>query len=369
MLKHLTLVVTNQCNASCSYCQQIKSPEYMSSTTAKQAVEYLLSHNSKNIQINFYGGEPLLNFQLIQRVIKFIKNRISSDKSVIFALTSNGLLLDDTTFNFLSDYRVKTSISCDGCRESQEKTRNIPFKVVWDAYESAQKKIGLEPKIQCTISRENVAYLAENYTFFIDNDVPRVGFAFDKDRIWTDGDLKIFKEQMSKAFNKLLEYYEKSRRIPFDLFTITPTRSSTIYCNPGLDRIAVTPDGDVYGCSKLIPNNKAAEKNGTLKRFKEMCYGNIDKDSFKKLDESRNHVNNKFRPSGDKNFSNYSKCKECRYFNHCFICPAIPMAHSENELQIPDHVCKLHRILLDFEELTFKTLFKENRRVAWKFLK
>lgn len=369
MLKHLTLVVTSQCNSSCSYCQQIKSPDNLSLETANKAVEYLLSQNSENIQINFFGGEPLLNFHLIQKVIRLLKDNQNFDKNVIFALTTNGLLLNNTVLRFFSNYKVKISLSCDGLCESHEKCRNVPFDVIWKAYKNAKNAIGVEPMLQCTICRDNVAFLSENYKFFLKNEIPRVSFAFDKDQVWNNDDLNVLKEQMLNTFKIVCDYYKNKKRIPYNLFTITPTRSATIYCRPGLDRVAITPDGDVYGCSKLMPNNKAAEKNGLLQRFKNLCYGNINKDSIKKLEENRNNINDSYQSCADKYFSSYSKCKECSYFNHCFICPAIPMAHSENELQIPDHVCKLHRILLDFEELTFKTLFKKNRRVAWKFLK
>lgn len=128
----LTLELTHQCNLACEYCafsehyHQTRdfSQEPMSFDTAKQAVRHFLNHKSKESGIGFYGGEPLLEFDLIKKVVAYAKCVASdNDMDVRFSMTTNGTLLTDEKIHFLAQHEFSVMVSLDGNKESHDRYR------------------------------------------------------------------------------------------------------------------------------------------------------------------------------------------------------------------------------------------------------
>lgn len=130
----IALEVTQQCNLRCKYC--VYSDKYyytrgyqsraMSFDTAKKAIDYLLSHSEKSenkwLGISFYGGEPLLNFDLIKTCVEYTnKNRRNRD--IIYSMTTNGTLLDDKIVPFLMDNNFSILVSIDGHKQFHNRNR------------------------------------------------------------------------------------------------------------------------------------------------------------------------------------------------------------------------------------------------------
>lgn len=103
-LKQMTLGVTNQCNLRCKYCVysgnfknfRTHSNKCMSLEIAVKSIDYFLKHISKTENykfLTFYGGEPLLNFDLISQVINYVKSK--SNANIYYSITTNGTLLDE----------------------------------------------------------------------------------------------------------------------------------------------------------------------------------------------------------------------------------------------------------------------------------
>lgn len=145
-MKRLVLQITQRCNFSCRYCHNIhnKSARFiseksdMSWNVAKRSIDFFLEHSqdSETIDIYFYGGEPLLNFDLIKRVVEYIEIRINT-KKVTYHITTNGSLLTEEIAQFFYTYRFKVAISLDGAEERQDWARKFAngdctFDVVWD---------------------------------------------------------------------------------------------------------------------------------------------------------------------------------------------------------------------------------------------
>ena len=145
-IERLVLQVTQRCNFSCRYCHNIhsRSARFVSEKTdmswdvAKSSIDFLIEHSqdSETIDIYFYGGEPLLNFALIKRVVEYTEERIST-KVVTYHITTNGSLLTEEIALFLATYRFKVAISLDGSKERQDWARKFAngdhtFDVVWN---------------------------------------------------------------------------------------------------------------------------------------------------------------------------------------------------------------------------------------------
>lgn len=134
-LQQLTLEVTESCNMRCRYCafsggyidNRSHGLRQMSFQTAKGAVDLYLEknqHTDNDLSIGFYGGEPLLQYRLIRKVISYIKSLpISKLRKIRFNLTTNATLLNEEIINFLIEHEVALTISIDGPQPDHDRHR------------------------------------------------------------------------------------------------------------------------------------------------------------------------------------------------------------------------------------------------------
>ncbi len=123
-------VVTLRCDHSCSYCQVSRVSEDkqafdMTQPQADQAIRLMLESPSSHLKIEFQGGEPLLNFPLIQHIVRRTKT-LASDRQLSFVITSNLALLSDEIVNFCGEERISFSTSLDGPAELHNGNRPRP---------------------------------------------------------------------------------------------------------------------------------------------------------------------------------------------------------------------------------------------------
>lgn len=131
----ITLQVTQQCNFRCTYCiysenhnlqQRNHSNRRMDFRVAKRAVDFLWEHSidSSDVNIGFYGGEPLLNFDLVRQVVEYSK-KIFYGKVLTYNITTNGSLLEDNIVDFLKENHVSLMISLDGPKSIHDHNRRF----------------------------------------------------------------------------------------------------------------------------------------------------------------------------------------------------------------------------------------------------
>jgi uncharacterized protein len=133
-LMMLTLEVTEQCNLRCKYCvfnenydnQRKLTSRMMEWEIAQKGIEYAYSlikdREEKKFAISFYGGEPLLNFELISRVVRYSRD-IFQGWALNFNLTTNLTLLDDTILQFLIENEIRLAVSLDGDMSNHDAKR------------------------------------------------------------------------------------------------------------------------------------------------------------------------------------------------------------------------------------------------------
>lgn len=134
-LYQLILQVTQQCNLRCEYCaysgiyegNRVHSGNRMRFETAKRAIDFYLEHSidSPSVSIGFYGGEPLLEFELIKKCIDYAVNKIEG-KEIRFNLTTNGTMLAGEKASFLAEHDVSIAISLDGSKKEHDACRKFP---------------------------------------------------------------------------------------------------------------------------------------------------------------------------------------------------------------------------------------------------
>jgi uncharacterized protein len=134
-LQTLVINLTNQCNLSCQYCYEFGEdkvatpegkPKFMDWETARQSVDFLFHESAGRgaIHITFFGGETLMNFPLLKRVVEYAGQRARGEGRVIdFSLTTNATLLTPAIIEFLSENNIGVTVSMDGPREMHDALR------------------------------------------------------------------------------------------------------------------------------------------------------------------------------------------------------------------------------------------------------
>lgn len=130
--KLLILSITNRCNLNCTYCiyhdkfsEDSNINHTMSFETAKKAIDNLIEHsiNLDNIHIGFYGGESLLEFELIKKCVEYVNNK-TIGITTSFGITTNGILLsDEKTRRYFERYNFQVTISLDGPKYINDRYR------------------------------------------------------------------------------------------------------------------------------------------------------------------------------------------------------------------------------------------------------
>jgi uncharacterized protein len=134
-LQTLVLNLTNQCNLSCQYCYEFGEdkvatpegkPKFMDFDTARASVDFLLAQSAgrRKIHITFFGGETLMNFPLLERVVGYANERAAAESRAIdYSLTTNATLLTPEIIEFLSANHVGVTVSMDGPKEMHDQLR------------------------------------------------------------------------------------------------------------------------------------------------------------------------------------------------------------------------------------------------------
>ncbi len=134
-LQTIVLNVTNQCNLSCQYCYEFGEdkvatpdgkPKFMEWETAKSSVDYLFaeSQGRKSMHITFFGGETLMNFPLLKRVVEYSRAKAEElQVKLDFSLTTNATLLTPAIIEYLAENAIGVTVSMDGPKEMQDKFR------------------------------------------------------------------------------------------------------------------------------------------------------------------------------------------------------------------------------------------------------
>ena len=142
-IRHLELLVTHRCNMACRYCYGAHGQECwdqspylygassgaMSFETAQRGVDYLFeaSWPQKELSVIFFGGEPLLEIGLLERIVPYVRRKEKeAGKKVDFSLSTNGLLLSPQVVDFLAKNRIGCQVSIDGPAGIHDRTRVLP---------------------------------------------------------------------------------------------------------------------------------------------------------------------------------------------------------------------------------------------------
>ena len=279
VVKALCLHIAHDCNLACRYCFA-EEGEYhgrralMSYETGKQALDFLIasSGNRRNLEVDFFGGEPLMNWQVVKDLVRYGREQEKiHDKKFRFTLTTNGVLLNDEVMEFCNKEMANVVLSIDGRKEVNDKMR--PFRNGAGSYDLivpkfqkfADSRNQEKYYVRGTFTRNNldfsedVLHLAD--LGFKQISVEPVVAKPDEPYALREEDLPKICEEYDKLAKIMVEREKKHEGFTFFHFMIDLSGGPCVYkrlsgCGSGTEYLAVTPWGDLYPCHQFVCEEK-----------------------------------------------------------------------------------------------------------------
>ena len=279
VVKALCLHIAHDCNLACQYCFA-EEGEYhgrralMTFEVGKKALDFLIANsgNRRNLEVDFFGGEPLMNWQVVKDLVAYGREQEKlHDKKFRFTLTTNGVLLNDEVMEFCNREMGNVVLSIDGRKEVHDKMR--PFRKGAGSYDL------IVPKFQqFAESRHQDKYYVRgtftHYNLDFSEDVlhladlgfkqisvePVVAEPKEPYAIREEDLPKLF-EEYDKLAVEMIRRHKSGEDFNFFHFMIDLEGGPCVAkrlsgCGSGTEYLAVTPWGDFYPCHQFVGNEK-----------------------------------------------------------------------------------------------------------------
>ncbi len=275
IVKALCLHICHDCNLCCTYCfagdgTYNTEKDYMSFEVGKAAVDFLIKNSGtrRNLEIDFFGGEPLMNVLVVKQIVEYAKSEGEKHgKTFSFTLTTNGVLLNEQNREFLNKEMYNVVISIDGRKEVHNLVRKtVNGKDCYDLILSnAQKfrKIRGDKQyfVRGTFTHNNLDFakdvLALHDAGFdkvslepvvLDMDDPLAIKRSDTDRILEEYEVLAREYIKIRKADKDFEFFH----FMIDLESSPCIRKRLTGCGAGCEYLAVSPVGDIYPCHQFV---------------------------------------------------------------------------------------------------------------------
>ncbi|MDP4094697.1 MAG: thioether cross-link-forming SCIFF peptide maturase [Bacillota bacterium] len=275
VIKALCLHISHDCNLRCGYCfaatgnfggeRTMMSPEI-----GKKAIDFLIreSGSRRNLEIDFFGGEPLMNFDSVKEIVSYAKEKEKEyNKKFKFTITTNALLLNEEKRNYINENMNNVVLSIDGRPEVNDRMR---FRVdgtgtykdilphILDMAESRNQD---NYYVRGTFTRNNldfsndVLHLAD--LGFKQVSVEPVVAAKDTGYDIREEDLPVLYDQYEKLAHEYVKREKDGKGFNFFHFMIDLGQGPCVSkrlggCGSGHEYVAVTPEGDIYPCHQFV---------------------------------------------------------------------------------------------------------------------
>ena len=291
-VKALCIHICHDCNLRCRYCFADEGAyhskrEFMGEETAKRAIDFLIENSGKRkvLEVDFFGGEPLMCLDTIKNVVYYAKQRAEAvGKRFLFTTTTNALLLNDDAIKFFNEEMENVVLSLDGRKDVHDAIRKtVNGKGSYDLVIDNVKKFvasrgNKSYYVRGTYTAKNLDF-ADDVLFLADEGFDSISM----EPVVTDIDDLAIKEehipQILKEYERLcdeyLKRYEQGKGFNFFHFNVDleggPCLSKRVSaCGAGNEYFSVAPNGDIYPCHQFVGDEKFKMGN--------VFDGKIDKD-------------------------------------------------------------------------------------------
>ena len=370
------MVLTRQCNLSCVYCHAAStssSKMAMTKETARKTLNLIFNSVSKHITIEFQGGEPLLNWDVLEFVVRESKKRAAKlDKDLFITLVTNLTAMNDSRLDFLCSNNVSLCTSLDGDQLLHNKNRPCRTEAI-DSYEQAVKwiekikqKTGMLPGALLTVTKQSLSNWKQIVDEYVKLGMKGIFIRF----LNPFGAAYENSSDISYTPDEFFEFYKNSLNYILDLnlkgLSLIKERTTEILlqkiflnydpqymdlrspCGAGVGQIAYNYDGEVFTCDE---GRMLAAMGDTS-----FCIGNVYKNTYKGIMSSpvlKSMVTaslTDLQPA----------CAYCAYKPYCGVCPIFNYRdHGDLFMYGENYRCLIYKKIFDY---LFSILIKNDER-------
>lgn len=341
----ITLDITNDCNFKCKYCfEKSKSKKYMTNKIAVDAMTLAyndLSKYNRKFQVNFFGGEPLLNWDCIKAVVH---DNNKHHRLVDYGMTTNLSFLPKDFIQYVDDNNIGLLVSIDGVKHVHDRNRSNSWNQVVKNLKILITN-GLKTLIEArmTILPEDAKYMYDGVDFLVNElGLDSICPMPVTDVEWNEEQLNDYKENYCKIADMYIAKLndENSKRNiaiknidDFIRMVMEPEVSDDLLCPIGLNKwCTIDYNGDIYPCHQVPTSNEEH-------RFSSLV-GNI----YSGVDDTKVYTDRKTKQV----VYQKEECKKCKAKANCKNgCPEENIRENGNENQVLQSYCDLHKIMTE----------------------
>ena len=240
----------------------------------KKAIDFLIENSSgrKNLEVDFFGGEPLLNWQVCKDLVKYARSiEKEHNKNFRFTLTTNGLLVDQDVIDFTNKEMSNVVLSLDGKKETNDKMRHTKngkgtYDLIIDKFkEFADARNQKDYYMRGTYTKYNLNF-AEDIIHMADMGFKELSMepvvtSPDMPYALSEEDLETLKRNYDILAKEMIKRYKEGNGFNFYHFNIDLTGGPCISkrvsgCGVGTEYVAITPQGEIYPCHQFVGDEK-----------------------------------------------------------------------------------------------------------------
>ena len=278
VIKAMCLHVAHDCNLACKYCfagdGEYCSKGLMSFEVGKAAFDYLIAHSGtrKNLEVDFFGGEPTLNFEVVKQLVEYGRSiEKQHNKNFRFTFTTNGVKVTDEIMDFCDKEMSNVVMSLDGRREVNDRMRvnkngdGCYDKIVPIFRKWADRRNQQNYYIRGTYTKFNTDFASDIIHMadlgFKEISIEPVVASPDEPYALSYDDLATLKNQYDILAKEMIRREKKGKGFNFYHYMIDLEGGPCIVkrisgCGVGTEYMAVTPDGDIYPCHQFVGDEK-----------------------------------------------------------------------------------------------------------------
>ena len=274
-VKAMCLHVAHDCNLRCSYCFAStgdfgEGRKLLDADTGKKAIDFLLTQSKgrKNLELDFFGGEPLMNFEVVKEIVAYARSKEKEyNKNFRFTITTNGMLLNDDIIDYINREMSNIVLSIDGRKAVNDRVRvrcdkTGSYDKIVPNYQKLVAKRGQDQYyVRGTFTKYNLDFAKDvmhlNDIGFDQVSVEPVVADPQQPYALTESDLPQIFDEYENLAKQLIEKKKNGKGFNFFHFMLDLDQGPCAIkrlrgCGCGNEYVAVTPDGDIYPCHQFV---------------------------------------------------------------------------------------------------------------------
>ena len=279
VVKALCLHVAHTCNLNCSYCFASQGKYHgdralMSFEVGRAAFDFLIANSGtrRNLEVDFFGGEPMMNFDVVKQLVKYARSiEKEHNKNFRFTFTTNGVLLDEDVMDFLNEEMSNVVLSLDGRKEVNDHFRKNyagegSYDIIVPKFKRlVEKRGGKNYYVRGTYTHNNVDFTNDILHMadlgFTELSMEPVVCPPGDPYALTEEDLPKLFEQYEILAKEMIKRKKEGRPFTFYHYMLDLKHGPCIYkritgCGSGTEYMAVTPWGELFPCHQFVGDPK-----------------------------------------------------------------------------------------------------------------